>query len=140
MPAFGNVVIKDGKATPLDHTFGPDSRDQNGVAVYQDRSGGVAAGNWTMSISRRAPIANGQGVYKVVAKLRVPTLDVTSPATGSGIQPAPTVAYATEASLEFLIPARGTLDERKDILALAKNLLGHAVMASVVQNLEGIYA
>lgn len=138
MPAFGNVVIKDSAA--VDHTFAPENRDSNGVAVYADRASGIAAGFWTLSISRRAPLANGQGVYKVVAKLRRPTLDVTSPSTGTGIQPAPSAAYAMEASLEFLIPARGTLDERKDILALAKNLLGNAVMTAVVENLESVYS
>lgn len=139
MPTFGNVTISDGKTTPIAHTYGPDSRDSNGVAFYADRSGGIAAGYWTLSIGRRVPTSNGQGVYRVTAKLRVPTLDQTSPSTGTGIQPAPSVAYAMEAELTFLIPARGTLAERKDILALAKNLLGNSVMTAVIENLEAVY-
>ncbi len=140
MPAFGNVVILDGKSTPVSHTFAPDARDTNGVALYADCSPGVAAGFWTLSINRRAPVNNGQQVYKVSAKLRLPTLAVTSPSTGTGIQPAPTVAYAMEAHVEFLIPAQGTLAERKDVLALAKNLLATSTMSSVIENLEAIYS
>lgn len=140
MPSFGNVVINDGKATPVAHTFSPDFRDQQGVAIYVDRSTGIAAGFWTLSIGRRQPTSNGQGVYRVTAKLRLPTLDQTSPSTGTGIQPAPSVAYAMEAELTFLIAARGTLAERKDLLAVAKNLLSNAVMTSVVENLEAVYS
>jgi hypothetical protein len=137
MPAIGNIVINDGAATPVAHTFSPVGVE-GVVATHADRSAGIPVGYGNIAISLRKP-ASGSGVYKASIKILVPTLEQTSPSTATGIQPAPTVAYTTAMHLDFLLPARSSLQNRKDILAYAKNLLSHATVVSVVENLENVY-
>lgn len=149
MPALAPIVINDGQATPVAHTFNPAGPDESGTSYLYDRSGGIAIGFPEVSISLRPPVRarNGKGstlrsnerVYRAVLAIRVPTMDITSPSTGTGIQPAPSKAYDTVVKIEFILPERTTTQNRKDILAYAKNLLGHAIAVSIVQDLESIY-
>jgi hypothetical protein len=69
----------------------------------------------------------------------LPVLEVTSPSTGTGIQPAPTVAYILRFNGEFILPERADLQGRKHILAYAKNTLAHALVTALVQDLEAVY-
>lgn len=149
MPALAPIVINDGQATPVAHTFNPAGPDENGVSFLYDRSGGIAVGFPELSINLRQPQrirsnsntkqTSSDRVFRATVVVRVPTLDVTSPATGTGIQPAPSKAYDTVVKMEFLLPERTTLQNRKDILAYAKNILANSNVVSVVQDLESIY-
>jgi hypothetical protein len=69
-------------------------------------------------------------IYKVTAKLDLPTLEVTSPSTGTGIQPAPTKAYSCQANLEFLIPERSTLAERQVLISQLRSFVVAFITAS----------
>lgn len=146
MPAFGNIVINNGAATPVAKTFEPVDIDQQNVAHYAETSGGIPIGYGRLSISLRPPstslkagASSKEGVYRVLLKIEVPELEVSSPSTGSGLQPAPTVAYVTMCKMEFLMPARGALLDRAHALAYAKNALAHATVEDVVKNLKNIY-
>jgi len=99
-----------------------------------------------LSLSLKVPkqqlqpgVNSKSSVYRAIIKVDVPVLEVTSPSTGTGIQPAPTIAYTSVASLEFVLPARSSLQDRKDILAYIKNSLSNASVVSLVQDLEAIY-
>jgi len=146
MPATAALTINDGLATPVAHTFSPNGKDHNGVNYYYDRVGGIGIGFPRVSLDLRTPtIAGPKGVssvdrvYRVKARIVVPVLETTSAATGTGIVPAPTKAYDVTANIEFVIPERAALSDREDILAYATNLLSDSVMASMVENLEGIW-
>lgn len=146
MPALANVIINDGLATPVAHTFKPINIDPQDVTHYNDTVSGIPIGFGRLNLSLRAPAsslspgANSKSaVYRCRFKIEIPTLEVTSASTGSGIQPAPTVSHTTLFSGEFVLPARGTVQERKDILAYAKNFLSHALATSVVVDLENTY-
>lgn len=146
MPSFGNIVLADGQPTPVNRTFVPAVIDQNGVAHYEDQAGGIPIGYGRLSISLKrpatstAPGSNSRGaVYRAKIKLEIPVLEVTSPSTGSGIQPAPTVAYAYMSETSFIMPSRGTTQERDDLQVLTKNALAHATVTSVVTDLQSIY-
>ena len=138
MPAIAAISLNDGRATPVAHSFAPVNIDATGVAKLADRSSGIALGFPVLSLSLRNP-TQGNRNYKLVARVVVPTLEVTSPSTATGIQPAPTKAYDVLANLEFVIPERAALQERKDIQAYIKNLLSHATFTSMIENLETIY-
>lgn len=138
MPAIGNVVINDGATTPVAHTFAPVGV-VGSLATLADRIGGIPVGYGKITVNIREPQNGQSGVYKVSIKVMVPTLDVTSPSTATGIQPAPTVGYTTACMMDFLLPARSTQQNRKDVLAFVKNLLSNASIVSVVQDLESIY-
>ena len=137
MGAIANIAILDGQASPVSKTFNP-VNIKNDVAMYADRSGGISLGNAAITISVRQPTSKSR-LWKVTAKVVTPVLEVTAPSTATGIQPAPTLAYNLISYHEFVLPERSTLAERKNILAFAKNLLGHAVMTSAVHDLESVY-
>lgn len=146
MPALGNLVINDGATAPVAHTFKPIMLDANGIAHYADQISGVPIGYARVTVNvKQAPATLAPGsnakstVNRVRFKVEVPVLEVTSPSTGSGIQPAPTVAYTTMASLEFVIPTRTAELDRKHILAYAKNLLSNALATDLVVNMEAVY-
>lgn len=144
MPSLATVVINDGAATPVAHTFSPSNPDKNGTNYWYDRSGGIAIGFPEVSLNVREPLSGGKvstadRVYRVKARVVMPVMEVTSPTTATGIQPAPTRAYELIANVEFVLPERSTLQNRKDILAYAKNLMAHAITTAAVQDLEGVY-
>lgn len=148
MPALATIIINDGKATPVAHTFSPSGPDKNGANYLYDRVGGVAIGFPELSISlKEPPLTRGPGAssdaktrnYRALVKIAMPVLESTSAATGTGIAPAPTVAYSLIANLEFLLPERCTLADRKDIIAFAKNALAHATVNTVLQDLENLF-
>lgn len=137
MPAFASMTLNDGQATPVAHTFGTVNKDSSGVAKWADRVGGIALGYPVVTMSVREPVKDSRN-YKVMIKIAVPTLEVTSPSTATGIQPAPTLAYAHLATINLIMPERGALAERKDLLAYLKNLLAHANVTAAVESLEGV--
>lgn len=141
MPAIAAIVLKDGQATPVDHTFSPVRVDATSVAKYADRSGGIAIGYPILTMQVRDPVGNNSKsrVYKVTLKVWAPVLEATAPSTATGIQPAPMVAYTQSCTVEFLLPERSTRLNRQDILAYAKNLLAHPVVAAAVADLEPVY-
>lgn len=138
MPAFASMIINDGQATPVAHTFNPVTIDAAGVAKWADRSGGIALGFPTASLAIRSPNKDSRN-YKVTLKIAVPTLEVTSPSTMTGIQPAPTLAYLPIADVVLTFNERSTLAERKNLNAYLKNILAHANWTSAIESLETQY-
>lgn len=137
MPAIASITINDGATTPVAHVFTP-SGIQGSIASYHDRSGGISVGYPAITISSVTPSKNSK-TYKVRAKLVLPVLETQSGTASNGFTPAPTKAYDLIADMSFVMPARSSLQNRKDLFALAKNLCAQAVMTSVVQDNEVIY-
>lgn len=137
MPAIAAITLLDGASTPVSHTFSP-VNIVGDVAKLADRSGGIALGFPIVTQSIRQP-GNGLRTYKVVQRIVVPTLEVTSPSTATGIQPAPTLAYNCMVNIEYILPERSTLQERKNLLAYAKNLSTHANTTAAIENFDAYY-
>lgn len=139
MAAIFAVILANGEATPVNKTFDPVNIIGD-VANWADRSSGIALGYPTVTLSVRPPV-NGAKTRnnKVAFRVITPVLEVTSPSTATGIQPAPTKAYDLIFDGSFILPERCALAERKNILAFAKNALGHAVLQNAVWNLEPVY-
>lgn len=138
MPTFATITINDGQGTPVAHAFSP-GHIKGDIATYMDRVGGIAVGYPILSISLRAPLAKGARVYKATVKVLSPTLEVTSPSTGTGIQPAPTKGYDCTFIGDFLLPERASKANRADIIAFARNALAHATVKTVIEELENVY-
>lgn len=144
MTAIAALTIADGQSTPVNHTFAPVTIDANGVAQWADRASGIAIGFPMVSYRMRAPqkgnnASSGDRVYRLSLKVSTPVLEVTSPSTATGIQPAPTKAFEPLANIELVLPERSTLAQRKDLLAYVKNLLNNAVVQQGVENFETVY-
>lgn len=134
MAQVSNIVINDGATTPVAHTFAP-SRVAPELVTYQDRAAGVVAGFNTLTIGTRYADKKN-GAQKVTIRMALPTLAVTAPTTTTGIQPVPTAAYECFFAGEFVMPNGSTPQNRKDLLALVKNLIAHAVVQAAVQDLD----
>jgi hypothetical protein len=136
----------------VDRTFSPEGFILPGVAKWVDRSGGIQIGYPAFTLSVRAPTKQSR-VTRVQAKLVLPTLEVTSPSTMTGIQPAPTRAYDLTANLEIMLPERSTAAERLVLLNNLASLLATTITASdaapsdatgsplinAINNMEGVY-
>lgn len=148
MPSLAPLVINDGLATPVAHTFGPLRIDEKQVATFLDRASGVGIGFSKLTFSLRSPNGNivagavsdaMKRVYKAVLTIDVPKLESTSAATGTGIPPAPTVAMVHAVRMEFLLPERGAIGDRNDLIAYCQNALSNASIKAALTTLEGFY-
>lgn len=139
MTQFATITINDGQATPVAHTFTA-RRLQEGIAKWQDISGGIAVGFPTITASLREPVRGSKSPnYKATIKVALPVLEVVNSSTYSGITPAPTKAYDVVASLDIIMPERSALQNRKDIRAYLANLLANADIKAMVEDLNMVY-
>lgn len=131
MPTIGTLTINDGQATPVAHNFDPSS-GADGIATFRDDSASQVLEAGTITAKVAIPSAvNANSVARVTLKIKVPTLETD--------EVPPSLAYTTLANLGFVIPLRADLQDRKDILAYSANLLGHADIVDVVENLARFY-
>jgi hypothetical protein len=107
----------------------PEGFTPTGVAKWVDRSSGYQIGYPSFTLSCRAPTKTSR-VTRIQAKYVSPTLEVTSPSTATGIQPAPTKAYECTFNGEFLIPERATLAERTAFFSRVLSLFMTTINAS----------
>jgi hypothetical protein len=143
MPAIGNVVINDGAATPVAHTFTPLGKDEKGVYWLEQTTPAPANPLGAKRIGyKQERVYDNQkrltGESRVVLSLSVPTLEVLGNSS-TGITPPPTLAYIEKARLEFVLPERSTTQERKDTRALAMNLLANTMVVTAVDSLQPSY-
>jgi len=138
MAAQANIVINDGQTTPVAKTFSASGikamSDGGQLATYKDKALGIAIGFPVLTVMVRESAAKTD----VEKRIMLPTLEVISGADG-GYTPSPKVAYTVMSKEQFVLPARCTLQNRKDILAFSKNLNADAVMTAAVQNLEPVW-
>jgi hypothetical protein len=138
MPAIAPIVIYDGATPPVGHSFNPESIIGD-VATWTDRATGIAVGYSYMTQQVRKPVKGSTSkVYKVTQKVWVPTLEVTSPSTSTGIQPAPTQAYQCMCVLEWLLPERSNVANRKDLYAFVYNYLATSQPKAAIENFEPV--
>jgi hypothetical protein len=135
MTAIADISVNDGQATPVSQTYEP-ARREPGLALFHNRVGGVIAGYPTLSIGSRLP-NNGNRNFKATIKTRLPVLE-TAATAASGFTPGPTVAYSLTSNIDFVIPDRATAAERADLLAISANLLDHATVVALVEDMDPI--
>lgn len=127
MPAAANIVIMDGESTPVAHTFVP-SKVSDLVSTFYG-PGASLAGREQLQITRREPTATVAG--KVNLKLVLPT-EVT-------IDGVVQVVMQELVSLDMVLSPKGVKQKRKNVRILMSNLLQNAIIASVVDDFDGIF-
>jgi len=139
-------------ATGVDTTWEPARIDPNGVAKWEDRSGGVQSAFPTLTMSLRPPTKTSK-INKVTVKLLLPIQEEASGANPAGYTPAPAVAYTLSFVGEFMLPERSTNAERVDFLSHIASLFNTNIQASdgsptdatgsplkaLVEDLESVY-
>lgn len=136
MTAIAALTLAD--SVPANKTFSPVTIDSASVAKWANREGGIALGFPTVTFSLRTPTKTSRN-YRLSAKVTTPVLEVTSPSTATGIQPAPTKAYDLLATIDMILPERSTTLQRKDLLAFVKAYLASAVITAAVESFESVY-
>lgn len=130
MPQISDIVLKDGQATPANHTFKPRAI-VGGVATLVESTGvplsdkKVTVGASTTSTGRR----------KVTIKLAVPVVQDT---TVNGVTK-PALVRSAYADVQFTFDSSSGTQERKDTMAYIASLLGTSLMASIGGDLEYPY-
>lgn len=133
-----SIVLTDNTpTTPVNRTFAP-AKKENNLYTYHNRASGIVVGYDQLSIQQRLPTKQSKATT-VTMKLVTPVLEQTSASTATGIQPAPTVAYSMIGKLEFVLPERSTLQNRKDLLAMLRDLIDEALTTESVENLDPTY-
>lgn len=131
MAAFGNLTIADGQSSPANHTFTPGQKlmlpDGSMRYVWHDLSvnDGVYVGANRVEMDVRMPRASGNRAsdapLAVAYRFVVPTMEVLSNNTVSGIDPQPHKAYDTTVWVKVVRNGRSGQDPVKDALAFARN-------------------
>ncbi len=144
MSAVANIVLADAQGTPVNHTFKPIGQDARGAWWFEDQTGSSSIGYNRISIqlvraANPAPGSNsGDRVNRVKVTLHCPT-EETLGTNDNGITPPPTVAYIDRASVEYILPERDSLQDRKDLRKFIEKLQADALVVDAVENLVGIY-
>lgn len=138
MPTFAAITINDGSSPPTARTFAPKTLIGT-EAKYVDRSSGITVGFPELMINQSVPNGKTSKIHKVRVKLTLPVMEVVNSSTYNGITPAPTKAFDMTFDGTFFLPERSSLQDRKHIMALAKNALANALLTALVETQETIF-
>lgn len=137
MTAFTTITINNAAAVAKTFTA---RRIDNGVAKWQDISGGIAVGYPTITASLREPIRGSKNPsYKATLKIVAPKLEVVNASTYNGITPAPTKAYDIIVNIDVIIPERSVTLDRQDAIAFAKNAMAQADIKAMLEDLNFVF-
>jgi hypothetical protein len=129
VPAIIALVINDGAASPVAHTFNPVTTNGS-MAKWADRAPGVPSGYLQLSQEVVGP-SGARTTHKVTMGLMVPVMAVVS-----GVNQ---VVRYSSGQLVLNIHPDSTLAERDDLLTYFANLCNHASIKTSVENLEPHY-
>lgn len=122
-----NIVLKDGKATPVSHTFVPSRVSELKTSFFGP--GSTLASRETLVIDRREPTATVAG--KVTIKLVTPIEQTVDGQV--------TVSHQDLASVDFVLSPKSNANERRDIRILMANALLDPSVVDVIDNGNGIF-
>lgn len=144
MPVASNIVLADAQATPVNHTFIPMGKDQNGVYWFEDQSQSNPLGYWRLAITVTRPLPGAAGakssidrVSRVKVATHIPELETTGTAD-SGLPALPTIAFIERASTEYILPERGGKLPRQNIRKIHNGALAHALVQACVEDLQTV--
>lgn len=138
MSAIASITLTDGNTTPVNRVFSPAKKDDSGVFHFENRATGIRIGFDQLTIFPRMGTKTTRAT-KLTLKLSTPIMEQTSPSTATGIQPIPTVAYTPLANIEFVLPDRSVLLDRKNLLAMIRDLLNESAITGMVENYDMPY-
>lgn len=145
MAIAANIVLADAQATPVNHTFVPLGADKNSVFWFEDQSAASPVGFWKVSMELKRPQVAAPGessqnrTFRIKVGMHQPVLENVTNSTVSGVAPAPTVSYIPRCFVEFLVPERTSLQNRKDLRKMVYNLLNETQVVGMVETLQGVW-
>jgi hypothetical protein len=134
MSQAANIVLTDAATTPVNHTFAY-AGVIKGLKTWFDRSVSQLIGQPSLTLVQK-PALTSKASTETSWKVRMPVLEVTSPSTATGLQPAPTISHVNSIEIKFSMHAKSANQERKDILAFARDLIDEAILTEQVVNYD----
>lgn len=132
MANIANIVIADGAATPVNHTFHPIQASPD--ALFREGISSLAmVGQGRIGLRSVSPAS--ASLQRVSMTLELPALETVTAQNADGYTAAPKVAYTNTVKVEFLLPARGTTQQRKDLRVMLRNLLADTQIVDLVDSL-----
>jgi len=136
MSAYANLAINDSAQTPespgtpgaATRTFVPGGKENGVWTWYENTTGTTASTRSKLTVS----LTPGNSVTRLKIALALPKAQ-----TVNGIV---TAAHVSRGFAEFLFPANGSRDDRRDIKALLIAALNTTELSAMVGDLEGIAA
>lgn len=128
MPQLAEIVLNDGAATPVAHTFAPVTTD--GRSAQLKERVGLPIGYPGLNVNVRPPVQQGD-IYKVSLLLTLP-----STVTVDGVAK---VDYTLTAEVNLMMSNRSTAQNRRDLRVFVANALRHATLQEVIEKLEPLY-
>lgn len=131
MPVYSTLVLKDGEATPVNHTFNPAGIDSNGVATLLESSGVIGGASKYSLLARKGSRLKG------TAKLVVPVVQTQ---TINGVS-TPVVVRVSYVDYQVSHDILSTEQERKNVQAMFRDSLdpAKALPYGVLVNFEGVW-
>lgn len=132
MANIANIVLADGQTTPANHTFEPYiSQKADKPAMWYNKEASTPLGyrRITLYVDFKQ-----SGVSKVRLVISDPVL-ATIGAACCVDQNTPQVSYTDFFDCTFSLPYGSTIQNRKDILAYAKNIMSQSVLTDAVVGL-----
>lgn len=124
MSAIANIVAFDGAATPVAHTFVPQSvtREKNKItAFYKEAVTTVpdaAQGRITLSMEKLP-----SGIYKVESRVEIPVMEAIAGNNSSGYTAPPKVAYVDTIQSTGFFADRSTITDRRIARGVSNNVM-----------------
>lgn len=134
MGAIAAISLPDAATTPVTHVYSPMSV-KGDTGSWANQAPSLPIGFETIGCTLTDP-SGSVSVYRQNTAMRLPVLKTTTDTGGNSVT---TVDYWLEANVEFKLPARSTLQNRKDLRKLFVGLLGDAQVVSQVENLQHVY-
>lgn len=144
MSAVASIVLADAQGSPANHTFVPLGPDLKGAWWFEDQTGSSPLGYNRISLQlvrplNPAPGSNaGDRINRVKVTVHTPVLE-TLGTSDSGLTPPPTIAYIDRGSVEYILPERDSLQNRKDLRKYVEKLQANAQVVDMVENLINVY-
>ncbi len=134
MSAIAPIALPDAAGTPVTHTFNPASV-KGDTGSWANQAPSLPIGFELIGMTLTDP-SGGSTVYRVDVSMKLPTLKTTTDTGGNSVT---TVDYWSEANLTMKIPARSTLQNRKDLVKLFQGLMANTQFTSIAQDLSHPY-
>lgn len=129
---MANLVLADGLATPGNHTFVPSPQKDNPMRWVEKP--GIPLQNRYCDLSIREPINPADGVYREKVTFQVPLVDVSIPTS-------PKLVGVNRVSVEFVFHTAASAQDKKDLVAFARNALAVGKTDALGDNIvEGLAA
>lgn len=139
MAQRANITLTDAATTPVNRVYQIAANLAKGILSWIERtSTSVLLGQGRLTLFQRAADKTNPAT-KYSWKLEMPILAQASGGTSSGYVAEPKVSHTLIATIEFVLPAKSVLQERKDLLAQVRDLVGESIVTNMVHDYDAIF-